>query len=96
MRGEGERRLGETPAAFGAHTAINLGVLELLDAAVAGELIDIGGDPQEHSPDATDVNNDVAALGVIRFGAHSDRDPGPPVAPAANRAASVDLDRIIT
>ena len=32
MRGEGERRLGETPAAFGAHTAINLGVLELLDA----------------------------------------------------------------
>ena len=72
MRREGEGRLGHTPTAFGAHIAINLGALELIDAASAGELIDIGGDPQQHSPDATDVNDDVATLGVICFGAQVD------------------------
>jgi hypothetical protein len=72
MRREGKRRLGETPTAFGAHIAINLGALELIDAASAGELIDIGRDPQQHSPDATDVNDDVAALGMICFGAQVD------------------------
>ena len=69
MRVERKRRFGQTPAAFGAHVAINLGVLEVLDAADAGELIDIGGDPQQYSLDATDVNDDVASLGVICFGA---------------------------
>jgi hypothetical protein len=47
-------------------------VLEVLDAAGAGDLIDIGGDPQQHPPDATDVDDDVAALGVIRFRAEVD------------------------
>ena len=36
--------------------------LELLDAARAGELIDMGGDPQQHLSDAADVDDDVAAL----------------------------------
>ena len=54
MRGEGERRLGETPAAFGTHVAVDLGVLELLDAAGAVELLDIGSDPQQYSPDAAE------------------------------------------
>ncbi len=39
-------------------------MLELLDAAGAGELIDIGGDPQQHSRDAADVDDDVAAPGI--------------------------------
>ena len=72
MRGEGERRLGETPAAFGAHVAVDLGVLELLDAAGAGELLDIGGDPQQHSPGAAEVDDDVAAVGVVCFRAQVD------------------------
>ncbi len=63
MRGEGERRRGDTPAAFGTHVALDLGVLELLDAAGAGELLDIGGDPQQHSPCAAEVDDDVAAVG---------------------------------
>jgi hypothetical protein len=61
-----------SPAAFGAHVAINLGVLEVLDAAGAGELIDIDGDSQQHPPDATDVDDDVAAVGVICFGPEVD------------------------
>ena len=72
MHGEGKRRFGETPAAFGAHVAVNLGVLEILDSAGAGELIDIGGDPQQHFCDVTDVDDDVAALGVVCFGAQVD------------------------
>jgi hypothetical protein len=55
-----------------AHVAINLGVLEVLDAADAGELIDIGGDSQQHPPDAANVNDDDAAVGVIWFGAQVD------------------------
>ena len=47
-------------------------MLELLDAARAGELIDIGGDPKQHSPDAAEVDDDVAALGVVYFGAQVD------------------------
>ena len=53
--GERERRLGQTPAAFGAHVRIDLGVLEVLDAAGPGELVDVGSDPQQHSPDATEA-----------------------------------------
>ena len=65
MLGEGERRPGESPAAFGAYVRVNLGVLELVDAAGAGELIDVGGDPQQHSSDASEADDDVAALGVV-------------------------------
>ena len=57
---------------FGAHIAINLGVLELVDAARVGELIDIGGDPKQHSPDAAQVDDDVAALGMVCFRAQVD------------------------
>lgn len=45
MGGERERRLGETPTAFGVLVGIDLGVLKVLDAAGARELIDVGGDP---------------------------------------------------
>jgi hypothetical protein len=69
---ERERRLGQTPAAFGAHVGIDLGVLEVLDGAGAGELVDVGGDPQQHPPDAIEVDHDVAAVGMIGVRAQVD------------------------
>ena len=68
VRGEGERRLGEPSAAFGASIRVDLGVLQLLDAAGAGELVDVGSDPQQHCSDATAVDDEVVALGVVCFG----------------------------
>jgi hypothetical protein len=62
-----ESRLGESPAPFGADVAIKVGVLKFVDAAGAGEFVDVGGDPQQQSSDATDVDDDVAALGVVCF-----------------------------
>jgi len=69
---ERERRFAKTPAAFGVHVGIDLGVLEVRNDAGAAELTDVGGNPQQHPPDATKVDHDVAALGVICFGAQVD------------------------
>ena len=47
-------------------------MLEVLNGAGAGELIDVGGDAQQHPPDAIEVDDDVAVVGTICFGAQVD------------------------
>ena len=72
VSGERERRLGQTPAAFGAHVGIDLGVLEVLDGAGASELVDVGGDPQQHPPNAIEIDHNIAAVGMIGVRAQVD------------------------
>jgi hypothetical protein len=47
-------------------------MLKVLDGAGAGELVDVGGDPQQHPPDAIEVDHDVAAVGMIGVRAQVD------------------------
>lgn len=69
MRGERERRLCQPPAPFSASIRVDPGVVKLFDAACAGELVDVGGDPQQHARDTTDIDDHVAAVGMVRVGA---------------------------
>ena len=55
-----------------AHVGIALGVLEVLDGAAAADLVDVGGDAQQHPPDAIEVDHDVAAVGMIGVRAQVD------------------------
>jgi hypothetical protein len=62
---ERERRLGQTPARSARTSGSIWALLEVLDGAGAGELVDVCGDPQQHPPDAIEVDHDVAAVGMI-------------------------------
>ena len=64
MGGERERRLGQTPAAFGAHVRIDLGVLEILDAA-GRRAHGYRGNPQQRPPDAIEVDDDITSMETI-------------------------------
>lgn len=58
---ERERRLGQTPAAFGAHVGIDAGLREVLDAAGTSEFVDIRAAIRSSTPpNAIEVDDDVA------------------------------------